>query len=258
MNHQPFAPAEADEPTRGGPSPRALATTARGTLVLLRHGRTPWNDGSRFTGWAEPSLSARGTAEAVRAGDAIASCALNVSTVITSLATRALETATIALSGAQGLAWRVDWRLNERHFGLLQGLDREAAIGRYGKASVRRWKRDRDAVPPAIPEHDLRHPRHDARYADVAPEHLPGAESIADHEGRIGACWADTIDPLLEQGADVLVVAHCHSLRALTRLVTTTDGGATTALFADTGSVVIASGSGVLRELEIAGLPATA
>ncbi len=229
------------------------ATTTRGALLLLRHGRTRWNDESRFIGWADPSLSGRGAAEAARAGDVIASTGLTVSDVIASPATRVLETATIAMFGAHEhqLKWHVDWRLHERHFGLLQGLDADAAIDRYGKASVRRWKRDRDAIPPAIPADDMRHPRHDPRYVNVAPEHLPGAESIADHEARIMECWTGTIDPLLANGVNVLVVAHCHSLRALARLVTTGDVGETSTLFAATGSAVIASGTGALRELDI-------
>ncbi len=224
---------------------------ARGTLVMLRHGRTSWNDESRFTGWADPALSDRGAAEALRAGDAIAAVGLNVSVVITSPATRALETATIAMFRDEGprVEWQIDWRLNERHFGLLQGLDRDSAIQRYGRASVRRWKRERDAVPPAIPEDDVRHPRHDVRYAGVAPELLPGAESIADQERRVHACWTEAIAPRLERGEDVLVVGHCHSLRALARLVDALHARETSSLFESTGSALMSSDAGGLVDL---------
>lgn len=229
------------------------ATRTRGTLVMLRHGRTSWNDEARFTGWADPALSDLGAAEAVRAGDAIAAARLNLSVVITSPATRAIDTATIATFGDVGarVEWRIDWRLNERHFGLLQGLDRTSAIARYGRASVRHWKRDRDAVPPAIPEDDDRHPRHDVRYIDVAPAFLPGAESITSHERRVLACWSEVIAPRLERGEDVLVVAHCHSLRALARFTNADGGGATDSLFTNTGSALMTTEPGVFVELSV-------
>ena len=220
---------------------------------MLRHGRTAWNDESRFTGWADPPLSEHGAREAHWAGDAIAAAGLNVSVVFTSRATRALDTATIVMSTDHDVPveWQIDWRLNERHFGLLQGLDRATAIARYGRDSVRHWKRDRDAVPPAVPEDDERHPRHDHRYGDVAPTSLPGAESIADHERRVLACWFDAIEPRLKGGEDVLVVGHCHSLRALARFTSADPGCATDSLFAQTGSAVMTRESGLLVALEI-------
>ena len=255
MTHHQLPGVETDETHGDLPTSGARATTDRGTLVLLRHGRTQWNDESRFTGWADPSLSELGTREAAWAGEVIASCGVRVSVVIASFASRALQTATFAMPVTSAPDRRRDWRLNERHFGLLQGLDRSAAIDRYGKASVRQWRRDRDAVPPAIPKDDARHPHHDPRYAGVAPAELPGAESKADHERRIRACWLDTIDPLLVNGVAVLVVAHCHSLRALARLAATRDVDESPTLFAATGSVAIVTGSGALRELPTLEVP---
>lgn len=234
------------------PSPRTpAARRAHGTLVMLRHGRTSWNDESRFTGWADPELSDRGEVEARRAGDALAVVSLDLSLVLTSAATRARETAALAVRAGEGVRfdWRVDWRLNERHFGLLQGMDRASAVARYGRDAVRHWKRDRDALPPAIPEDDERHPRHDGRYLDVARESLPGAETIADHERRVLACWGDTIAPRLAGGEDVLVVGHCHTLRALARLASAPRACATDSLFKDTGSALMTSEPGVFVEL---------
>ena len=242
-----------DERNDSLPADRAYSSRARGTLVMLRHGRTTWNDESRFTGWADPPLNERGVREALRAGDVIAAAGLNVSVVFTSRVARALDTATIVMSTDHDVPveWQNDWRLNERHFGLLQGLDRATAIARYGRDSVRHWKRDRNAVPPAVPEYDERHPRHDQRYGDVSPESLPGAESIADHERRVLACWFEVIEPRLEGGEDVLVVGHCHSLRALARFTSADPGCATDSLFAQTGGAVMTRAPGLFIALEI-------
>lgn len=170
-----------------------------------------------MTGWADPPLDATGRAEAGKAGDLLAGLGFVPDLVLTSCARRAETTAELVLEavGATGVPVRADWRLNERHLGQLQGLDRATARRRYGKELVRAWRRADDAAPPALGRSDPRHPVHDPRYRHVDPGRLPGSETRAELERRVLEAWRELAVPALEAGLDVLVVGHCHALRGL-------------------------------------------
>ncbi len=173
-----------------------------------------------MTGWANPELSPLGRAQARAAGDLLRRRGEVPSHVVTSRSTRALETALEIVRVLDlDLEVRTCWRLNERQVGALQGLDRAAAILLYGRADFRAWRRQPYARPPALDEKDLRHPRHDARYADVDACRLPDSESLAQLNQRLVEGWVRDIEPLTLTGDTVLVVGHCHSLRALARFL---------------------------------------
>lgn len=189
------------------------------TLVLLRHGESVWNLENVFTGWTDVPLSERGTTEAVAAGKLLADEGILPTVVHTSLQRRAINTAALALD-AMDRGWiRVHrhWRLNERHYGALQGLNKKATADQYGLDQVQVWRRSYDIPPPALEPEDERHPRHDPRYADLAPEQLPATECLADVVERMLPYWYDAIVPDLRSGEVVLVAAHGNSLRALVK-----------------------------------------
>ncbi|HWH34565.1 MAG TPA: 2,3-diphosphoglycerate-dependent phosphoglycerate mutase [Acidimicrobiales bacterium] len=189
------------------------------TLVLLRHGESTWNAENRFTGWHDVPLTALGRKEAQRAGQLLAEAEVAVDLVHTSLQQRAITTANLALEEAERL-WvtqRRHWRLNERHYGDLQGRDKAETAERHGAEAVQRWRRSYEVRPPAIGPDDPRHPGHDPRYATLAPEVLPGGESLADVVSRMTPYWFDAIAPDLLGGHTVMVVAHGNSLRALVK-----------------------------------------
>ena len=198
-----------------------------GTLVLVRHGRTAWNDGNFMTGWANPALSAAGAQEARSRGRRLRRAGVVPTHVITSRSDRAIETAVLIVEElGVPLDIRTSWYWNERHLGMLQGLDRSAASLIYGRQRVREWKRRRDATPPLLSSDDPRHPCHDPRYRDVDPRALPGAESVAAMAERLATGWRREVEPLVDGGATVLVVGHCHSLRELVATLEVTDSGA--------------------------------
>ncbi len=187
------------------------------TLVLVRHGQSTWNLENLFTGWYDADLSERGRAEAAAAGTAMLDAGLHPTVLHTSLQTRAIRTADIALD-EMGLLWlpvRRHWRLNERHYGALQGLDKKQTTEKYGKEQVFEWRRSYTTPPPPLDWDDERHPRFDARYADLPPDVLPASECLADVVARMLPYWFDGIVPDLKAGHTVLVVAHGNSLRAL-------------------------------------------
>jgi len=189
------------------------------TLVLLRHGESTWNLENRFTGWVDVDLSERGVAEGREAGRLLAEEGLAFDIVHTSLLLRAIKTADIALE-VMGLSWlpvKRHWRLNERHYGALQGLDKKETAARHGKEQVHVWRRSYDVPPPALEPDDERHPRFDPRYAPLAPEQLPATECLADVVARMLPYWYDGIVPDIREGRRVLVVAHGNSLRALVK-----------------------------------------
>ncbi|MDA8355946.1 MAG: 2,3-diphosphoglycerate-dependent phosphoglycerate mutase [Actinomycetota bacterium] len=191
-------------------------------LVLLRHGESEWNAANLFTGWHDVGLTPAGEAEAIRAGRLLAAQVdLDLAAVHTSVLTRAIRTAELALATA-GLSWlpvRRHWRLNERHYGDLQGKNKEETARAYGADQVRIWRRSYDTPPPPLPGGDPRRADLDARYRDVPAEALPSTECLADVVSRMLPYWQDVIVPDLfvagARGSAVLVVAHGNSLRAL-------------------------------------------
>jgi 2,3-bisphosphoglycerate-dependent phosphoglycerate mutase len=189
------------------------------TLILLRHGQSEWNERNLFTGWHDVDLTAKGEDEARAGGALLAGSGLLPDVCFTSLQVRAIRTAELVLAAA-GRSWipvHRHWRLNERHYGALQGLDKAETAARYGDAQVHVWRRSYDTPPPALTPDDERHPRHDVRYADLAPEQLPATECLADVVARTLPYWYDAVVPQLRRGRVVLVAAHGNSLRALVK-----------------------------------------
>jgi 2,3-bisphosphoglycerate-dependent phosphoglycerate mutase len=187
------------------------------TLLLLRHGQSAWNLEARFTGWTEVPLTERGVAEATRAGELLAEMPIGI--VHTSLLGRSIRTAEITLATAER-SWvpvRRHWRLNERHYGALQGHTHAEIEERHGAEAVRAWRRSYGVRPPALERDDPRHPIHDPRYADVPAEALPSGECLADVVARLLPYWYDVMVPDLRRYGCVLVVAHGNSLRALVK-----------------------------------------
>jgi 2,3-bisphosphoglycerate-dependent phosphoglycerate mutase len=190
-----------------------------GVLVLLRHGQSTWNLENLFTGWHDVPLSEQGVAEAIEAGRLMRDAGLAPEVVHTSVLVRAIETADFAL-GEMGLTWipvRRSWRLNERHYGALQGLNKKETAERFGQDKVKVWRRSYDVRPPDLDSSDERHPSHDPRYASLPPELLPSAECLKDVVERMLPYWFDAIVPDLLAHSCVLVSAHGNSLRALVK-----------------------------------------
>lgn len=187
------------------------------TLVLLRHGESEWNRRNLFTGWYDADLTDLGREQAVEAGRALLDAGIEVDVVHTSVQTRAIRTADLALD-VMGRLWvpvRRSWRLNERHYGALQGLDKKETSERYGKEQVFEWRRSYDVPPPPLAWDDERHARFDPRYRSLPPAVIPASECLADVVARMLPYWFDVIVPDLATGATVLVAAHGNSLRAL-------------------------------------------
>jgi 2,3-bisphosphoglycerate-dependent phosphoglycerate mutase len=196
-----------------------MGTAKPGTLILLRHGQSTWNLENLFTGWHDVALSERGDAEAIEAGRLMKEARLLPEVVHTSLLVRAIETADLALA-EMGRTWipvRRSWRLNERHYGALQGLNKAQTAERFGEAQVKVWRRSYDVRPPDLEPSDERHPAHDPRYAALPPELLPSAECLKDVFERMLPYWYDAIVPDLLRYSCVLVSAHGNSLRALVK-----------------------------------------
>ena len=188
-------------------------------LILLRHGESVWNLENLFTGWTDVDLTEGGQAEATEAGRLMAEEGLRPDIVHTSLLVRAIKSANLALD-AMGLSWLPvtrHWRLNERHYGALQGLNKAQTAAQHGDEQVLLWRRSYDIPPPGLDADDERHPRHDSRYALLAPEQLPATECLKDVVERMLPYWYDAIVPDLRRGQTVLVVAHGNSLRALVK-----------------------------------------
>jgi 2,3-bisphosphoglycerate-dependent phosphoglycerate mutase len=188
-------------------------------LILLRHGESVWNKENRFTGWIDVGLSEKGVQEATEAGKQMGAAKIAPDVVHTSLLRRAILTAQHALDAMDRLWLPVvkHWRLNERHYGGLTGLNKAETAAKHGEAQVKTWRRSYDVRPPALEPSDERHPRHDARYATLAPELLPATECLKDVVERMMPYWHDFIVPDLRRGLCVLVAAHGNSLRALVK-----------------------------------------
>jgi 2,3-bisphosphoglycerate-dependent phosphoglycerate mutase len=187
------------------------------TLILLRHGQSEWNEKDLFTGWIDVDLTPAGEAEAAAAGRALARGGIVPTVVHTSLLTRAIRTADLALAemGALWIPVRRSWRLNERHYGDLQARNKAETKERYGEEQFRAWRRGYATPPPPLPEGDERSARRDPRYAHLPPSVVPATECLADVVVRLLPYWEDAIAPDLLAGETVLVAAHGNSLRAL-------------------------------------------
>lgn len=186
-------------------------------LVLLRHGESEWNRENRFTGWTDVSLTDTGRAEARRAGQQLKADGYGFDHVHTSLLKRAIHTANVVVEEL-GLDWLPvsrHWRLNERHYGMLQGLNKKETAAQYGDEQVFVWRRSYAIAPPALENTDPRHPLADPRYAGFSPDMLPGTECLADVVVRFRPWWDDILVPSLRAGGRPLVVAHGNTLRAL-------------------------------------------
>lgn len=188
-----------------------------GTLVMLRHGQSTWNLSNQFTGWEDVPLTPQGAAEAVASGRAMAEAGLRFDIAHTSVLTRAVVTANLALAEMDQVWLPVlrHWRLNERHYGALTGLDKKETAARHGAEQTHLWRRSYDVPPPPVESSDPRHPVHDRRYRLLPPDVLPSTECLADVVARVLPYWHDVIAPQLFGGLDVLIVAHGNSQRAL-------------------------------------------
>jgi len=188
-------------------------------IVLLRHGESAWNEENRFTGWTDVDLSQQGLAEAKRAGQTLKEHGYSVDVAFTSVLKRAIRTLWIALD-EMDVMWTPihhSWRLNERHYGALQGLNKADTAAKYGEAQVQIWRRSYDIRPPALTMDDPRYPGHDPRYQDLDPRDIPLTECLQDTVARFLPYWHETIVPAIRSGKRVLIAAHGNSLRALVK-----------------------------------------
>jgi 2,3-bisphosphoglycerate-dependent phosphoglycerate mutase len=188
-------------------------------VVLLRHGESIWNKEGLFTGWTDVDLSDHGREEGQEAGRNLKARGFNFDVAFTSVLKRAVRTLWLLLD-EMDLMWipvHRDWRLNERHYGGLQGLNKAETVKRYGETQVALWRRSYNIRPPALEEQDPRHPHNDARYKQLSPEEIPATECLHDTLARILPCWNDCIAPVVCSGKRVLIAAHGNSLRALVK-----------------------------------------
>ena len=186
-------------------------------LVLIRHGESQWNKENRFTGWYDVDLSKRGRTEAREAGRLLRERGYVFDVAFTSVLKRAIRTLGILLDDLD-LLWipvTKNWRLNERHYGALQGLNKAETAARFGEAQTKIWRRSYDIPPPALTPDDERHPSRDPRYATLKPSELPLTESLKDTVARFLPYWHETIAPAVRSGQRVVIAAHGNSLRAL-------------------------------------------
>lgn len=191
------------------------------TLILVRHGQSTWNELNLFTGWTDVDLSEHGREEAVQAGRELKRAGLVPAMVFTSVLKRAIRTQWLMLEQLDLLWLPVErhWRLNERHYGALQGLDKAQTVQQHGEAQVKIWRRSFDLPPPPLALDDPRHPRFDPRYADVPAAELPATESLKDTLARVLPYWQQRIVPQLREDKPLMIVAHGNSLRALVMML---------------------------------------
>ena len=189
------------------------------TLVLLRHGLSTWNQENRFTGWTDVDLADQGRGEALEAGRLLKEGGYVFDIAYTSVLKRAIRTLWIALDvlDQMWLPVEKDWRLNERHYGALQGLNKAETAAKHGEAQIKIWRRSYDIPPPALAPDDERHPSRDPRYASLPANVLPLTESLKDTVARFLPYWHETIAPDIRSGRRVLIAAHGNSLRALVK-----------------------------------------
>jgi 2,3-bisphosphoglycerate-dependent phosphoglycerate mutase len=189
------------------------------TLVLLRHGQSLWNRENRFTGWTDVALTSKGIQEAIEAGQVLKREGFSFDVAYTSVLKRAIKTLWLVLEEME-LMWIPvfrSWKLNERHYGALQGLDKAETVAKHGMDQVHIWRRSYDVRPPALTADDERYPARDPRYTDLLPEQIPLTECLKDTVDRFLPYWQEVIEPAVRKGTRVLVVAHGNSLRALVK-----------------------------------------
>jgi len=191
------------------------------TVVLLRHGESDWNKENRFTGWTDVRLSAKGVEEAHAAGKLMKKEGFDFDVAYTSVLSRAIQTLWIALEEMDRMWIPVhnSWRLNERHYGALQGLNKAETAEKHGEAQVKIWRRSYDIPPPPLDVDDPRHPSRDRRYAGMRPEELPRTEALKDTVARFLPHWHEVIAPMIRSGKRVIIAAHGNSLRALVKFL---------------------------------------
>jgi len=207
------------------------------TLVLLRHGESDWNRENRFTGWTDVDLSEKGIAEAHQAAKLLGEAGFTFDIAFTSVLKRAIRTLWIVQDGLD-LMWipvEKTWRLNERHYGALQGLNKAETAAKFGEEQVLIWRRSYDVPPPELDLDDPRYPGHDPRYADLSPAELPRTESLKLTGDRFLPYWHDRIVPTLRAGKRVIIAAHGNSLRALVKHLDNMSDEAIVALNIPTG-----------------------
>ena len=188
-------------------------------LVLIRHGESTWNKENRFTGWTDVDLSEKGVAEARKGGVQLKKDGYVFDVAYVSVLKRAIKTLNFVLE-EMDLLWipvQKSWRLNERHYGALQGLDKSETAAKHGEEQVKIWRRAYDIAPPPLEEKDPRYPGHDPRYKDLTKKELPVTECLKDTVERFLPFWHDTLAPAIKSGKRVLVAAHGNSLRALVK-----------------------------------------
>ncbi len=192
---------------------------AKYKIVLLRHGQSDWNLQNRFTGWTDVDLSRLGVAEAYAAGKLLREGGYQFDLAFCSVLTRAIRTLWISLDVMERMWIPVvyHWRLNERHYGALQGLNKAETAARHGEDQVKIWRRSYDVPPPALAPDDERHPSRDSRYASLAPSELPLTECLKDTVARFVPYWEKTIAPAITSGKRIIIAAHGNSLRALVK-----------------------------------------
>ncbi len=188
-------------------------------LVLLRHGESVWNKENRFTGWTDVDLSDKGREEAVEAGRVLLREGFVFDVAFTSVLRRAIKTLWLALE-EMDLMWipiHHSWRLNERHYGALQGLNKAETAEKHGMDQVKIWRRSYDIQPPALTKDDERYPGKDPRYVNLKPDEVPRTEALKDTVARFLPYWYETIAPAVQEGRRVMIAAHGNSLRALVK-----------------------------------------
>ena len=206
-------------------------------LVLLRHGESTWNKENRFTGWTDVDLTDKGREEAKQAGVLLREGGYSFDRLFTSVLKRAIRTANIALDELDQLWLPVErsWRLNERHYGALQGLNKAETAAKHGEEQVKIWRRAYAIAPPPLAADDPRHPSRDPRYRDLHPSELPLTESLKDTVARFLPYWHESIAPSIQRGQRVLIAAHGNSLRALVKYLDHISDDAIVALNIPTG-----------------------
>ena len=192
-----------------------------GKLILVRHGQSTWNVENLFTGWKDVDLSDQGRIEAREAGRQLLKEGIKPDIAFTSVLKRAIRTLWIILDEMDRMWLPVErsWRLNERHYGALQGLNKAQTVAKHGEAQVKIWRRSYDIPPPPLETSDERHPRFDERYASLNPSDLPATESLKDTLARVLPYWNERIAPELRAGKNVMVTAHGNSLRAMVKML---------------------------------------